>query len=211
MAKQTFALERGGPKRLEIAWSGMFKNVQVTLDGAPIGSFETKKQLEEGGNFGLPDGSQLHVQLKRQGMATELQLRRNGEPLPGSASDPQQRVATAAGMLYFIAALNAALGIVAELGVEFLARIGVGWGNVVAALIYAGLGYLVKAKQSRVALVLAIVLFVLDGIASVFAGTHAGGSPPVGGLVARIFLLIPLWSGVPALTALNKAKAAQPA
>lgn len=209
MPKQTFALEQGGPKRLEIAWSGMFKNVQVTLDGLPVGSFETKKQLQEGGNFPLPDGSQLHVQLKQAGMATELQVHRNGAPLPGSASDPEQRVKTAAGMLYFIAGLNAVLGLVAELGVEALAKIGLGWGSIVVGAIYAGLGYLVKAKHSRVALVLAIVLFVLDGVASLIAGAHAGGSPPVGGIVARIFLLIPIFKGLGGLGELKKQ--AQPA
>lgn len=204
MPKQMFALEPGGPKRLEVAWNGMFKNVQVTFDGVPVGGFETKKQLQEGGNFTLPDGSQLHVQLQQAGMATELQILRNGAPLPGSASDPEQRVKTAAGMLYFIAGLNAALGLVAELGVAFLAQIGLGWGSIVVGAVYAGLGYLVKAKRSRVALILAIVLFVLDGVASLIAATHAGGSPPVGGLVARVFLLIPIWKGLSALGELNK-------
>ncbi len=32
MPKQTFALEQGAPKRLEISWSGLWKNVQITLE-----------------------------------------------------------------------------------------------------------------------------------------------------------------------------------
>lgn len=182
----------------------MWKNVQVTLDGALLGSIETKQQLEAGSHFALPDGSQLQVQLKREGIATELQVRRNGEPLPGSTSDPEQRVASAATMLYFIAGLNAALGIMAALGVEFLARVGLGYTSVVVGAVYAGLAYLVKTKQSRVALLLAIALFVLDGLASIFAATQAGGSPPIGGIVARIFLLIPMWKGVSALAELKE-------
>lgn len=205
MAKQTFALERGGAKRLEVSWGGFFKNVQVTLDGAPVGSFATKKQLEAGNTFTLPDGSQLQVQLKRESMVQELHVLRNGSPLPGSASEPEQRVAAATGMLYFIGALNAALGLVGELGqVEFLLDIGLGYASVFVGAIYAGLGYLVKAKHSRAALLLAIMLFVLDGLASMVFAAKAGGTPPVGGFVARLFLLIPMWRGVPALSELKK-------
>lgn len=37
MAKQTYALEPGGPKRLEISWKYGFKDTTITFDGAPVG------------------------------------------------------------------------------------------------------------------------------------------------------------------------------
>ena len=63
-----------------------------------------------------------------------------------------------------------------------------------------------KLKHSRVALIVAIVLFVLDGLATIVLATQLTGRPPVGGLVARIFLMIPLWKGLAPLKELNARK-----
>ena len=81
MPKQTFALERGGPKRLEISWKAFWRDIQITLDGKALGGFESKKQLDAGGRFPLPDGTELHVQFKREGIAGELHVLRNGAPV----------------------------------------------------------------------------------------------------------------------------------
>jgi hypothetical protein len=206
MPKKQFALEPGGPKRVTLSWSGFWKNFEIAFDGTLVGRIETKQQLETGSSFALPDGSQLNVQLKRVAMTQELQVLRNGIPLPGSASEPAERLSAAAGMLYFVAVLNAALGILAGLAqVTFLLSLGLGYASVIVGGIYGGLGYLVKAKRSRPALVVAIVLFALDGLASVFLAVQHGGSPPVGGLVARVFFLMPMWKGLGALTELKSA------
>ena len=206
MAARKFSLERGGPQRIEITWSGIWKNLQVRFDGASVGSFETRKDLEAGRELALPDGSRLHVQLKTGGAGVELHVERNGAPLPGSDHDPQTRVTAAATMLYVIAGLNAGLGLLATLGVEFLENLGLGIGSIVAGVIYGGLGFVVKAKHSRVALIVAIVLFALDGLATVFFAAQATGKPPIGGVVARIFFMIPLWKGLAPLKELNARK-----
>jgi hypothetical protein len=39
----------------------------------------------------------------------------NGQPIPGSASDPQTKVKNAYGMVYFVAGLNLVLGLVSFL------------------------------------------------------------------------------------------------
>lgn len=33
MPKQTYALETGGPKRLEVSWKGLYKDLTIALDG----------------------------------------------------------------------------------------------------------------------------------------------------------------------------------
>jgi len=107
-----------------------------------------------------------------------------------------------------IAALNAGLGLLAVVAnVTFLLNLGLGVSSIVAGAIYGGLGYLVKAKHSRVALIIAIALFVLDGLASMVFTAQASGRPPIGGLIARVFLLIPLWKGLGPLKELNSRKA----
>src|SRR5690349_9384101 len=92
MPKQTFALEAGGEKRLEVSWGGMFKNTTVSLDGNSIGVIPDQKALLAGQEFRLPDGSTIKVQLVRSFISTELRVFRNGQPLPGSASDPLTRL-----------------------------------------------------------------------------------------------------------------------
>ncbi len=134
----------------------------------------------------------------------ELHLVRDGEPIPGSAGDPATRHAAAWGMVAVIAGLNVALGLLVELfDIGFLRAIGVGWGSVVSGLVYGVLAFFVR-RRSLVALALAIGLFVLDGAFMLVAAARAGGSPPVGGLVARIFFLIPMLRGLGAIRELRR-------
>lgn len=203
MPTKTFAFDKGGPERLELEWRGNFKNVEVRLDGALLGSFENAKELKAGGTYPLEDGSTLEVKLATTALFPELTLTRNGEALPGSAADPEQRVKAAAGMIYFVAGFNVLLGLVATaFNVQLLQSIGVGLGSVLEGAIYGVLGYFV-GQRSIVALGLAVGLFVIDGILLVASGSGSG-SPPVGGLVARFFFLVPMVMGFPALRALKK-------
>src|SRR3954468_13841258 len=106
MPSAKFALEAGGPKRLEVSWSGFWKNIAVRLDGDEVGSIPTKAELKQGRSFTLPDSSVIHVKLAESVGNVEIQLTRDGRPLPGSAADPLQRVKTAGGIVYFIAGLS---------------------------------------------------------------------------------------------------------
>lgn len=206
MPKQEFALERGGDKRLTVAWKGIWKNLSIGLDGNTLGGFENKKSLEAGSQFTLPDGSVLHVQLVKSALSQELKLLRNGEPLPGSASDPAQRVALAVNLLFFIAGLNVALGVLAEVAkIPFLLDLGLGWGSAATGIVYALAALAVKVKRSLAALILGIGLFGLDAILTIVLPAQGSGQPNTGGLVARFFLMIPLVRAVPALRQLIRA------
>jgi hypothetical protein len=204
MPTKSFALEKGGPERVEVQWRGNFKDFEVRLDGNLIGSFENAKELKTGKTFPLEDGSRLEVGLKPTGLGVpELTLLRNGQPLPGSATDPAQRVGAAAGMIFVVAGLNAILGLVAlAFNVQFLQSLGIGGASIFVGAIYGVLGYFVK-RQSFVALALAVGLFVLDGLALLF-NVPPGGTPPIGGILARFFFLIPMVMGFPALKALQE-------
>jgi hypothetical protein len=203
MPSKTFALEKGGPERLEIEWQGNFRDLEIRLDGALLGGFENAKELKAGKSFGLePEGGLLEVKLGTNGLLPELTLSLNGHPLPGSAADPAQRVEAAANMVLVVAVLNAGLGLLAAaFDIGFLQSIGVGLGSIVVGAIYGVLGYFVK-RRSLAALALAVALFVLDGVSLLFVTTPSG-TPPIGGLVARVFFLIPMVLGFPALRALR--------
>lgn len=203
MPKQSFALEAGGENRLEISWKGMYKDLTVSLDGNSIGVIPNQKALSAGQEFRSIDGSIIKVQLVSKFMSTELQVLRNGQPLPGSASDPQTKMKNAYGMVYFVAGLNLVLGLVSFLfNVEFLQQIGIGFGSILFGLVFLALGFFVQRK-STVALILAIVIFALDGIVGFFLAVSQGYNPGSGGIIARIFLLIPMIQGVGAIKALK--------
>ena len=204
---KSFAFERGGANRLEISWKGVWREVQVKLDGAPLGTFSTKESLEAGRTFELADGSRLHVRLKNARTQQELHVSRDGTPLPGSADGPEERIEGASTALNVLAALNIAVGSLAELGeITFLRQMGAGYGSVAGGAVLVGLAWLVKSKHSPGALRLALSLFVVDTVVMLVLGLQAEsrGASNVGALVgvlmARCGLLLPMWKGLAALS-----------
>lgn len=203
MPKQSFALEAGGEKCMEVSWKGLYKNVTVSLDGNSVGVIPNQKALSAGQEFGLPDGSTIKVQLVNKLMSTELQVLRNGQPLPGSSSDPQTRLKNAYGMVYFVAGLNFVLGFVSFLfNVEFLQQLGIGFVSIIFGLVFLVLGFFVQRK-SAIALILAVIIFAFDGILGVVLAASQDYTPGAGGIIARIFLLIPMVQGIGAIKALK--------
>ena len=108
MPERSFALEAGGPERLQISWEGAFKSLSLVLDGRPAGSVEEAKELMAGRSFPLDDGTVLKVQLVQRFLVPELELTRDGEPLPGSPSGPATRVQAAANVIFAAAVANMA-------------------------------------------------------------------------------------------------------
>ena len=88
MASKKFALEKGGQPRLEISWSGFWKNGLILFDGSRIGSFHDDKELRSGREYPLPDGIILSVRLQRRFLTHELHISCDGVPLPLSSSPP---------------------------------------------------------------------------------------------------------------------------
>ncbi|KFE69160.1 hypothetical protein [Hyalangium minutum] len=211
MAKKTFALEPGGPKRLEVSWGMFWKNFTVTLDGKQVGTVEGgQKELKKGVEFRLPDGSDLRVQLVSGALNVELQVTRNGAALPGSASDPAQRVQSAAYLLYFFAGLNTLLGVVAMLiDNEVLDRLGMGLGSIIFGAIVATLGFF-TSRHSRVAPMLAIVLYVADTLYTFVASVEAGGRSPGAGIIVRVWVIWTLWKAFQAAGELARQESSGP-
>lgn len=199
-----FSLAEGQPPSVEITWRGIWKEITVTLNGQVLGTVPNQKALKEGRDFPLPDGGTLRVQLKIGFASAELQVLRNGHPLPGSGSDPAQRVKVAAGVVWFIAALNIVLGLVVIfLNIELLARLGIGWAAVIEGALYAVLAFFV-GRRSALALGLAIALFALDSVVWIAMIVQSHGSSGGGGIVMRIVLFLPMLRGFRALKELKE-------
>lgn len=197
MPSLKLSLEPGTKERVEVKWRGLWKDVHVLFDGRELGSFADKKALKAGGSFSLADGSTLTVRLSNRLGASGLEVLRNGTPLPGSAADPAQRLQVAYGIIFFIAGANFVLGVLAMVTrSSVLSQIGAVPGMVVQGLVYGALGLWLMKGRSYVALSLAVVLFILDGIV---LALHGGST----GIIMRIFLLLPMLGGFGALKKLR--------
>jgi lipopolysaccharide export LptBFGC system permease protein LptF len=189
---------------LEVSWKAFWKDVTVTADGGVLGVIPNQKALTAGQEFHLPDGATLKVQLVNKVISVELQVLRNGQPLPGSASDPQTRLKTAYGVVYFVAGLNLVLGILSVLfSVQLLREMGIGFGSIIFGLVFLILGFFVQRK-SNVALILAIVILILDALLGLYLSVSRGYTPSIGGILVRIVLIIPMIQGVGAINQLKR-------
>ncbi len=106
MPKKSFAIERDEEKRLTVTWKSFWKNFTIKFDGEVIGTISGQKELEKGQSFQLPDGSLLDVKLARTLMSADLQLLRNGKPLPGSGLIPSSKLKQSYGFIYFVGGFN---------------------------------------------------------------------------------------------------------
>jgi hypothetical protein len=205
MPSQKLSLEKGTPPRLELRWKGLWKDYEVIFDGRRLGGFADKRALQTGADFPLADGSMLSVKLASKKLGgSELEVLRNGKPLPGSAADPEQRLQVAYGIIFFVAGVSFALGLIAKLtGSAFLQQIGAVPAMIVQGCVYGALGYWVMQRRSVVALGLAVALFILDAVVSAVQGSSAG-------VITRLFLLLPMLGGFGALKQLRAQGPARP-
>lgn len=209
MPRRKFAIEPGGQKRLEVSWGRNFSNTRVTLDGQPIGAPVERKELREGVSYPLPDGSTLG--LRTGGMYNaELQVTRNGTPVPGSASDPRQRMRTAAGVFAFIGGLSILVGLIAQfMAGDTLRSVGFGWTSVVFGVVFAAIAFFVL-RGSFAALLIGIALYTVDTVMSFVAVASAGANVPIGSYVVRVLLFFPLIQGIPAARQLRRLRSGDP-
>jgi hypothetical protein len=204
MPSKLYALERDGPERLEVSWSAGFKDLSFTLDGSVLAMFATPDEIQTPRALSLPDGSRLEVMYAKYGPFPELRISRDGIPLPGSPTDPHFQLAQASMVLFLVAGFNAVVGAVAVLiDNDFLKGNGIGWPSIWAGIVYAVLAVLVK-RGSVLALGVAVTLFVLDGLYTFVLAAKAKLAPPIGSVVMRIFLLMPMIRAFSAIQELKK-------
>ena len=207
MAKQTYAFETGGPQRLLMDWKYGYRDLTLYVDGALVGKIPGQKELQAGQEFILPDGSKLEIRLVRAFLSSDLSVERNGEPLPGSATDPYSQVRLSYQLILFLAIINLALGLVTELfQIPSLIGLGVGWYNIAFGIVFIGLGLWVRSL-SLLGLWISIVLLAVDAVLSVVnLAAPAGGQPMYTGLLIRVLILVYVWRGI---AGLKKLKAKQ--
>jgi hypothetical protein len=205
MAKHKFALEKGQPARLEVDTKFSFNGATVYFDGNQIAVIPDRTSFSRGTLVPLPDGSMVNIQLQTTFAGTNLLITRNGVALPGSGGDPQTKLKTAYGIIYFVAIVSAIAGVIGViLPNSMIALLGYGWGSIISAAVFGLLGFFTQRK-SKAALIIAIILLIMDGIATlIFAATS--GINPTSGLLGRAILIIAMFPGVKAIDELKKSQ-----
>jgi hypothetical protein len=207
MARAKFPIAEGGEKRLQVEWGFGFKNLKVSFDGEIVGLAPTLQNVPGGVTMALPTGQQVSVALVKNLGQPEVHVLLDGEPVPGSASDPVQRAKVASGVTFFVGGLNVLLGLVGlASGSAMLENIGIGLPSIFFGTVFITLGVFVR-KASLGALWAAIILFGLDGLSSLAFVFEAGGRMPVGSIVIRILFLLIMARAIPALKELRLKKA----
>ncbi len=202
MPKQNYKLSATDPRKITIEWSGLWKNMRLSIDGEELGTIPDSNALKAGRAFAVPGGGQLDVKLLT-GLQARLELRYNGVALPGSAADPQTMLNLARGVIWFMGGLTLLAGLVAELGqVEFLLRLGMNWISVLVGVVMVALGYFV-GKRSAAALGVACGLVIFDAVMTLVMAAESGGRSGMGGLGMRIFFLIAMFKGFGAIKELR--------
>ncbi|QDE83811.1 hypothetical protein [Myxococcus xanthus] len=205
MGSKKLALEAGGPPRLELSWGWGWKRFTVTLDGKVVGTLDGgASELRRGVFFKLPDGSTLNVLLQSGFFRTSLAVVRDGEAVPGTDTDPAQQVKRAANLLYFLAGLNTLIGVVAMVGQsDILEAAGMGLGSILFSLPIAVLGFFTH-RGTRVAPILAGILFTADGLFSVVNSLTEGGRFPIFALIVRAYIVTALFTAAKAAGELRR-------
>lgn len=193
-----YVIESAGKRELFLTWDAMtWKNFEVTLDSKKIATIDDgARELRNGREFRLPGGASLKIQIKGNFFFKDLHVFVDDEPIPNSPSDPDVKIRRATNALYFIAAFDFILGLIAaQSNNPALTTLGFGWTTVAIGMVLFSLALLVR-KGSLIALFLAIGLYILDSFLGYYMTTLAGLEPEVGIIVARLFLLVSMFPAI---------------
>jgi hypothetical protein len=204
MPQQLLSLEPGKKQRLKLEWGGYYREFKVILDGREIGRIEGgQKALKEGHEFTLPDGSTLAVKLNQTTLIDELQVLRDGKPLPGSAADPLNKVRAAITTISLWGMIDLALGALGLLlAGTFITSLGFGAHSLAFGVGLVAAAYFVGGGALW-AMVAALLLYVADSVTGFWLSSQAGIRPNSAAILARILFLAPIVRGLGALRTLR--------
>lgn len=212
MPTKTYYLDDARSQNLTVKWGMFYRNLEVFYQGQSLGQVPSTDALRQGYTFQLPTGQALVAHLRRNQGLEEIELRLDGQPVPGSATHPAERLRQAWYTLLVVGGLNVLIGLVAEFGqVALLQRLGLGWGSVVEGLLYVGLGWWGYSRVAPVAFGAALALLLLDGIMMLVASANASsGTPGLGGIFLRFVLVVLVYRGLLAARQLRAEAASAP-
>ncbi|MFN0203273.1 MAG: hypothetical protein ACKVTZ_17225 [Bacteroidia bacterium] len=201
MASQIFYLNSDNTHQIEVSWSWGWKECKVAENQQIIGEFASPKELREGKNFSLANGSTLFVKLQESiWNGSGLDLQHNGKVVKGSVNDPITQINKTAGVIWAIAILNLVIGIIFYFVMSDEEAKSTGLGMMVVGVLIGVLGYFFKTYRSKASLLAVIALMILDIVMTITISGKANG------IIVKVFFIIYLIQGY---LAISKAKTAE--
>lgn len=199
MPARRYALERGGPKRLELRWKRGLRDFQVELDGQ-VWSLD-RTAVIAGASITLPGGSSLFVHwVKRRwssiALRDTLRVDKDGVPLPGTDEDPRvvgRRAASVVALFGLLRVFLVAIvvgvprtmsPVTSRDGRDVVLGVVAAEGAVLVALAVAA------AMGARAAVIAAAALLALEFVAAI---AISGGGPPGLGTVIQALVIVHLY------------------
>ncbi len=204
MPKIKYALEKGGPKRLEISWKGNWKQFTIQLDGSEIASIDDYDLLKAGQEVSLEDGSSLKVQLAGRSILPHLRVLKDGQPLSASGFEPAQQLGFAYKFTFLIGAVNLVAGLAGVLfNISLVNLPAFGLQSFVVGCLYLFLAFSIR-RRSTVALSIAVGILALDLVLAIVFWQNLPRIALIAGVVFRIFVLLGMIQGFGAIQALKQ-------
>lgn len=196
MPGQKLALNPGGPPRLELEWGGYMREFKIILDGELIGEIDGgQRELKQGREFTLPDGTTLSIRLRQSLFLDELELLRDGQPLPGSAVDPYNKFSFTISLVFFWGLIDMFAGVLQWFdNGTLLLSLGFSSYSIVFGLAMMGCSYLIY-RGYRLALIAAILIYFVDWFVAITIGLDAGVQPNSFGILVRILVAVLFFQG----------------
>jgi len=185
----------------------LWKNITIWINGSLIGSIANSKELKEGREFPLDDGSVLKVQYFYKNIFSDWIIEIDGHPVPGTSAHPLERLKICCFILLLIACFSLIVGSVVLLGSAnilkdktiqlfyfilggtfFIMKLGPNLGPLIWGSVYLVLTFFVW-RRSQVALGIAIGAFILDAFADLLNPAFYHQTLHVYVLLSIVFLL----------------------
>lgn len=189
-----YSLDEDAEPRLEITGGAFGGKIAVRLDGKEIDAGKAS-EFAVPRTYDVGDGRTVEITWVRK---RGFDVRCDGVVLRGSASHPTTAVGGAATVIYVIAVVTVVAAFLrGTLAPEELRTHSILIGLALAA-IFAGLGFAVS-RGSLLALWCAIVLYALDGVDALLAGSLIAAG-------IHVLLIIPMFKGVGAIRSARSAE-----
>jgi hypothetical protein len=178
-----------------------WNDVTVWFAGKQVAVFR-RKALFAGQDLQLSDGSRLNLQLSRnQFQPEQLKISRNRQPIHRIVTEAMQQVLVdyASNAIYFIGISSAGVGVLSLfMRIQILEPMTFGWPYILFGSLFLVLGFFTR-KRSMPALILAIVIYLVDGILGVLiilAALTTGSYILIGNSFMHLVLLMAMANGI---------------
>lgn len=222
MGSKTYVINDQQDK-LRLSWGTFWSDMQVSINEKEIGAIPTRKELNEGRDFILEDGSKLTIKRYSSWYQrrSELHVLLNDKPVKGSMADPYTRIRRIVYFMLIIGAISIISGL-SNLSLAGLKEFDIDstHGAVYAAMkplayvsLCIGTGFVLLAlivrRGSLYGMYAAMALLVISISLRIYISIQVGQAFASPAFLLRLGYLVILWKGAEAVKAIKAEQAVE--